>query len=84
MAVNLRANVSDYANRVLSVIKGKYGLKDKSEAINKFAEMFGEEFVDKEVKEEVIKDLVKTCSNHIRKYGKRKMSLKEFDKLCGM
>lgn len=82
--VNLRAQISDYANRVLGVIKEKYGLKDKSEAINKFAEMFGEEFIEKEVKEEAIKELIKTCNDHIKRRGLKKMSIKELDKLCGM
>jgi len=81
MTINLRAQISDYANRVFGIIKEKYGLKDKSEAINKFTEMFGEEFIEKEVKEEVIKDMIKSCNNHIKKYGYRKMSLKELDKL---
>jgi len=84
MTVALRANISGYANRVLGVVKEKFGLRDKSEAINKFTEMFGEEFVEKEVKEEVVRGLVKTCENHSRKYGRRKMSLKELDRLCGM
>lgn len=84
MAVNLRANISEYTNRVLGVIKEKFGLKDKSEAINKFAELYGEEFVEAEVKEEVIKQMIKDCDQHIKKYGYRKMTTKELDKLCGM
>lgn len=80
--INLRANISVYANRVLGVIKEKFGLKDKSEAINMFAELFGEEFVEHEVKEEVIKDMIKSCEQHIKKYGYRKMTIKELDKLC--
>lgn len=84
MTIALRANISDYSNRVLGVIKEKFGLRDKSEAINKIAEMFGEEFVEKEVNEEVVRNLVKTCENHLEKYDRRKMSLKELDKLCGM
>ena len=85
MTVNLRAQISDYASRVLGVIKERYGLKDKSEAINKFTEMFGEDFVEKELKEEVIKDMIKNCEEWEKKYKfKRKMSIKELDKLCGM
>ena len=29
MTINLRAQISDYASRVLGVVKEKYGLKDK-------------------------------------------------------
>ncbi|HQT45132.1 MAG TPA: DUF2683 family protein, partial [Candidatus Micrarchaeota archaeon] len=35
--------LNDYTNRVLNVLKAKFGLKDKSEAINKFAEIYGDE-----------------------------------------
>lgn len=82
IAVNLR--VSEYASRVLGVIKEKFGLKDKSEAMNKFAEMFGDEFIEKEAKEEYIKKLIEIEKRHLEKYGNRKMSLKELDKLCGV
>ena len=84
MSTNLRANISDYANRVLGVIKEKYGLRDKSEALDKFADMFGEPFVEKEMKDSAMKELIKTCNNHIKKHGRKKMSINEFDKLCGM
>ena len=83
MTVNLRAKISDYASRVLGVIKEKYGLNDKSEAINKFAEMYGEEFVELEMKEEAINDLIATCNSHFQKHGRRTMSLKELDKISG-
>lgn len=81
MGINLRAEISEYSNRVLGVIKEKYGLKDKSEAIDKFAEMYGEEFVDLEIKDEVLRDLISDCELHFRKHGRRKMSMKQLDKL---
>jgi len=34
----------------------------------------------KEVKNEVVEDVIKSCEFHIKKYGHRKMSLKELDK----
>ena len=51
VTMNLRAK--DYTNRVLGVIKEKYGLRDKSEALDKFAEMCGDEFVEEEINGEV-------------------------------
>jgi nitrogenase subunit NifH len=80
IAMNL--HVSEYASRVLGVIKEKFGLKDKSEALEKFAEMFGEEFIEKEAKEEYVKKLLEIEKRHFEKYGRRKMNLKELDKLC--
>ncbi|MDO8428414.1 MAG: DUF2683 family protein [Candidatus Diapherotrites archaeon] len=77
----MNLKVSEYASRVLGVVKEKYGLKDKAQALEKFAEMYGEEFVDREVREEVIKEVIESCNQHIKKYGFRKMSVKELDKL---
>jgi len=84
MAVSMNLKVNEYTNRVLGVIKEKFGLKDKGEALNKFADMFGEDFVEKEVKEEVVKEVIDSCNRHMKKYGFKKMSLKELDKLCGL
>lgn len=80
--VAMNVKVDEYTSRVLGVVKEKYGLNDKGEALDKFAEMYGDEFVDKEVKEEVIKEVIESCNRHIKKYGFRKMSIKELDKLC--
>lgn len=79
--VTMNVKVKEYTGRVLGVVKEKYGLKDKGEALDKFAEMFGEEFVEREVKEEVIREVIASCERHIKKYGFRKMSLKELDEL---
>ncbi|MBD3361604.1 DUF2683 domain-containing protein [Candidatus Woesearchaeota archaeon] len=79
-----RINLNEYSNRVLNVIKAKFGLETKSEAINKFAELYGDSFVEKEMKEKEIRDLINTCNRHFAKYGRKKMSLKELDRLCGM
>jgi len=81
-SVNMNVKVSDYASRVLGVIKEKYGLKDKGQALDKFAAMYGEEFVEPEVREEVIREVIESCDRHIKKYGFRKMSAKELDAIC--
>jgi len=81
---SMSITVNKYTSKVLGVIKEKFGLKDKAEALDKFAEMHGEEFVEKEVKDEVVREVIKSCEEHIKKYGYRKMSLKELDKLCGL
>lgn len=78
-------NVNEYTNKVLGVIKEKFGLKDKAQALDKFAEMYGEEFVDREVRDEVIEEMIKSSREWEKRYKfKRKMTLKELDKLCGI
>tara|TARA_Y100000310_G_C20384357_1_gene669685 strand:- start:451 stop:705 length:255 start_codon:yes stop_codon:yes gene_type:complete len=77
-----RVKLSEYANKVLNVIKAKFDLNDKSEAINKFAELFGEDLVEKEATDEYIKKVIEIDERHIKKYGRKKMSIKELDRLC--
>lgn len=56
--VNVNLKISDYSNRVLGVVKEKYGFKDKSQALDKIMDMYGEEFVEKEVREDVILEVI--------------------------
>ena len=80
--ISARIELGQYANRVLTVLKAKYGLKDKSEAINKFAEMYGEEIVEEEANEEYIKKIIDISNKHLERYKDRKMTLEELDRLC--
>lgn len=79
--VTMNVKAEEYTNRVLGVVKEKYGLNDKSQALNKFVDMFGEEFVEKEVNEDVIKEVIDSCNKHIKKHGFKSMSMKELDNL---
>ena len=85
MSVSMNVKVSPYTSRVLGVIKEKFGLKDKAEALDKFADLYGEEFIEKEVKDEVVIAMIKETEEWERKYKfRRKMSAKELDRLCGV
>ncbi len=79
--VYARITLNEYANKVLNVIKAKFELRDKSEAINKFIEMFGDEVVEKEAKEEYVKNIIALSKKHFSKYGHKKISQKEFKEL---
>lgn len=79
-----RVCLNEYSNQVLNVIKAKFCLETKSEAINKFAELYGEQFVEREMKENEIRDLIRICNAHFQKYGHRKISIKELNSLCGI
>lgn len=78
--VDARVLLNPYSNSVLSVVKAKYGLKDKSEAINKFIEMYGEDELEPRVKESYIKKILKIEEDHFRKYGYRHTSIKDLRK----
>ena len=79
--VYARVFLDDYANKVLNVIKAKFDLRDKSEAINKFITMFGEDVVEKEASDEYIKKMIQIEKRHFKKYGDQKMSQQEFNNL---
>ena len=81
-SISARIELDSYANKVLAVLKAKYGLRDKSEAINKFAELYGDEVVEKEANEKYVKRVVEISNNHLKKHGHKKMSIKELDALC--
>jgi hypothetical protein len=49
--------ISDHANRVLNIVKAKYGLKDKSQAIELVAEKYEEEIMEPELRPEYVEKL---------------------------
>ena len=81
MSVSARVIMSDYTNQVLNIVKAKYSLKDKSEALNRFVEEYAGEEFEPEVKPSYAKKLLKLQQEHFKKYGDRKMSQKEFTEL---
>lgn len=44
--------LGEYQDRILTIVKGKYGLKNKSEAINLVIDKFEEEFIEPELRPE--------------------------------
>lgn len=77
-----RLKLNDYTNKVLNVIKAKFELNDKSEALNKFAEICGDEVVEKEANDQYVKKILEIDQRHMKRYGNKKMTLKELDSLC--
>jgi len=49
--------ISDHANRVFNIVKAKYGLKDKSQAIELVAEKYEEEIMEPELRPEYVEKL---------------------------
>jgi hypothetical protein len=48
---------SEKANRVLNIVKAKYGFKDKSEAMEKILGTYEEEFLEPELRPEFIEEM---------------------------
>jgi len=56
-------NINQRTNRLLNIIKAKYGLKDKSEAIDKMAEQYNEEILEPELRPEYVEKIKKLEKN---------------------
>jgi len=48
-------NLGEYEDRILTIIRGKFGLKNKSDTVNFVIDKFGEEILEPELKPEFIK-----------------------------
>ena len=55
--VQAMININEEVNRVLNIIKAKYGLKDKSEAINLVVKEYEESFLELELRPEYVEKL---------------------------
>jgi len=53
--VQAMININEEANKVLNIVKAKYGLKDKSEAINIVVKEYEQEFLEPELRPGYIK-----------------------------
>ncbi len=56
--VQAMIDIDERVNRVLNIVKAKYGLKDKSEAINLVVEEYEESFLEPELRPEYRKKLL--------------------------
>lgn len=63
-----RVVLTQYANRVLNVVKAKYDLNDKSQALNKFIELYGEEEVEHKVKDSFVKKILKQEEEYFKRH----------------
>lgn len=46
-------DIPEHANHIINLVKVKYKLKDKSEAITKLTEIFSEEILEEKLKPEI-------------------------------
>ncbi len=52
-------NIDENTNRILNILKAKYGLKDKSQAINIMAQQYEKELLEPELRPEYIEKMKK-------------------------
>lgn len=79
-----RLEMDEYTIRVLDVIKGKYGLKNRSEALSKFTVEAGNDYVEPIANELVLRELDAIYEQHKKNNSGRKMTDKELKKRLGI
>lgn len=52
-------DIDERTNRILNILKAKYGLKDKSQAIERMAEEYEEKLLEPELKPEYVEKIRK-------------------------
>lgn len=57
--VQAMIDIDEKTNRVLNIVKAKFGLKDKSEAINMVVTEYEQNFLEPELRPEYVKKLQK-------------------------
>ena len=55
--VQAMIQISDEANQILNIVKARYGLKDKSDAIEKVVIEFGGDFLEPQLRTEFIQKM---------------------------
>jgi hypothetical protein len=68
--------ISDEANQIINIVKAKYALNDKSEAINKLVIEYGKKILNSDFKPESVKNekeksvLIKNISGYFNNFKK--------------
>lgn len=57
--VQAMINLTEHEDRILNIVKGKFGLKNKSEAIALVLEKYEEEMLEPQIRPEYIKKLIR-------------------------
>ena len=73
-------NIKENTNRILNILKAKYGLKDKSQAIDLMAEEYEHEILEPELRPEYIEKAQKIMKEKPVKVG----TPKDLRKMMGL
>jgi len=70
-------NIDEKTNRILNILKAKYGLKDKSKAIDLMAQQYEKELLEPELRPEYIEKMKK-------RQKEKTVEIKDFRKHFGL
>lgn len=67
--VQAMINLTEHEDRILNIVKGKFGLKNKSEAIAIVLEKYEEEMLEPELRPEYKEELLKIDRGKFKRYN---------------
>ena len=73
-------NIDDHANQILNIVEAKYGLRDKSQAIQVMAEQYEEQVLEPQLRPEFIEKAKKIMQQKPVKVG----TIQDFRKRFGI
>ena len=79
-----RLELDPYTVRVLDVVKGKFGLKNRNEALKKLVDEHGPAYAEMRIDEQILQELDRTVADHAKKHKLRKMTEQQLDILLGL
>lgn len=82
--IQAKFELDEFSNRVLDVIKGKYGFKNKNQALNKFFHLYGDNFIEPEFDEKEIMALRDIVDSYEGSKDEKNMTLEDLDKMLGI
>lgn len=62
-------NLGENEDRVLTIVKGKFGLKNKSDAVNLIIDKFEEELLEPELRPEYKEELLKVDKGKFKRFA---------------
>ncbi|MBN1376889.1 DUF2683 family protein [Candidatus Woesearchaeota archaeon] len=62
-------NLGEREDRLLTIVKGKFGLKNKSEAVNFVIDQYGDELLEPELRPEYKEELLKIDKGKFKRFN---------------
>lgn len=82
--IQARFELDEHTARVLDVIKGKYGLKNRDEALRRLALETEDKYVELKANELVLRELDEIYEAHKKEHKNRKMTNKDLKRLLNV
>ena len=80
----MRFELNEQTAKVLDVIKGKYGLKNRNDALQKLVSHHADQYIDPTIDETVLHELDRTYNATISASNRKKMTAAHLKKHLGM